>query len=136
MPSVDVELKQCGIFRFKGLILVDQVEMFNKTNLDLIETLAYRDDVKIVYTTQPYHCGWRTPKFVAGFHQFDDRGFMVTENTSWDYNYINWKTSTTHTRACKKDYKNDVIIITDYGIEPSINISGLLDGEYLRLQGE
>lgn len=111
-PS-DVCSMNLGYGRIEGgLTIIDQVEMFPKYFTDYI--LKVKHLGQLIFTTQPFYCGWRNPKFEYGAPVIED-GRLVVEEASWDYSLINWAAITNCSmRATPFDYKRNVEVITGY----------------------
>lgn len=104
-----------------SLILIDQVEMFDPK---FIESLLdhhsnLETNSKFIFTTQPFHCGWRDFKFENGSLSLDEKGDYKIVNKSWDYDLVNWGEKSLKSRAEVEDYKPFVKIINfpEEGVE-------------------
>lgn len=124
------------------LILVDNVHQFEQR---WVTDLCATDFSHIpkVFATQPLHCGWRNFEWDHGLPLTNDKDNLLLSDTSWDYNLIDWKD--TKTRAEVSDYKDNVNVITGYGINPYLVednpvyvscINTLNPADKLRVQGE
>lgn len=98
------------------LMLIDQVDMFKQQFIDYILELQERCHNNVVFTTQPLFCGWRSIKTEFGLPLFDDKGVSCVTDKSWDYNLIDWKVDSLNTRAEISDYKDNVKVITNFGV--------------------
>lgn len=96
-----------------------------------IKRLLTRNYKQVFFTTTPYECGWRNPQLEHGDIILDKHGSMVCEKESWDSFLIDWKPL--HTRAEPSDYKDFVQVITGYGYEDNINLSGSFDEAFGRM---
>lgn len=105
------------------LVILDQVDFFEQYFIDYQTELQKRNGNTLMFSTQPFNCGWRDIKTSQGYPVFSDNGLPETLNTSWDYNLVNWVDLGTATRAKPTDYYSEVEVITGYGINT------FLDGE-------
>ena len=99
-----------------SLVIIDQVEMFPKYFVRYQLHLQKRCKNKLIFTTQPFHCGWRDIKTEYGLPVFDRDNLPECVNKSWDYDLINWKQDNLTTRATIEDYFEEVDLITGYDI--------------------
>ena len=127
------------------LMLIDQVDMFEQKFIDYILKLQERCHNNVVFTTQPLFCGWRSIETQFGLPLFDDKGVACVTGKSWDYNLIHWKIDSLNTRAEIGDYKDNVKIITNFGVNSFLkkdnpdferHINSLPNFERMRVTGE
>lgn len=112
----------------RDYLMVEQAHLFVEDDL---RELIVRDYKQIYFTTNPYECGWRNPKFEHGEVVYSSKGDMVCVSESWDSIFIDW--DKTSTRAKPSDYKDNVQVITGYGWEDNILVGDNFKYEMSRL---
>lgn len=100
------------------LVILDQVDFFEQYFIDYQIELQKHNGNTLMFSTQPYLCGWRDIKTDYGYPVLNDNGVPETVNQSWDYDLIDWAKLGIVTRAKPKDYKQDVEVIHSYGFNP------------------
>lgn len=101
------------------MVLVDNVEHLHETDKSVMRLLHNQQHryKQLVFTSNPFHCGYRTPSLINGLHEVDitTGGLVYTEDKSWDYHFIDWKKvdedKLGNLRAGKEFYKPEVHII-------------------------
>ncbi len=103
-------------------VLVDNVDLLHKSEPSALEYLLNTFDryEQTVFTTNPFHCGWRNPNYVNGVVERDKLGSVVYTGKSWDYSLVDWKgveaRSEPYSLASKafiEDYHNYVQVINN-----------------------
>lgn len=122
-------------------VLVDNVDLLYKSDPYAVEYLL--DTMKlyeqVVFTTNPFHCGWRNPNYVNGVVERDDLGNVVYIGKSWDYSLVDWKgvearsePYSVTSKAFIEDYHNYVQIINNpKQVNPYCNVYKELQGKSL-----
>lgn len=74
-------------------VLVDNVDLLHKSEPSTLEYLLNTMKLyeQIVFTTNPFHCGWRNPNYANGVVERDNLGNVVYTGKSWDYPLVDWK---------------------------------------------
>jgi hypothetical protein len=131
-------LRSCSI---NTLLVVDHIEHFSKDDRSTLRHFENRN--KMLFLTQPIHCGWREPKYEYGLLQrYEGTSTLICEKVSWDHHLINWRED--KLRAEVGDYRRGVNVITNYGVvgNPYLNKSAYTEvmgklplDAYLKLQG-
>ena len=103
-------------------VLVDNVDLLHKNDPSALEYLLNTFNLydQVVFTTNPFHCGWRNPNYVNGVVERDDLGNIVYTDKSWDYPLVDWKgvgarsePYSVTTKAFIKDYHHHVLVINN-----------------------
>lgn len=103
-------------------VLVDNVDLLHKNDPSALEYLlnTFNRYEQTVFTTNPFHCGWRNPNYVNGVVERDELGYAVYMDKSWDYSLVDWKGVEARSEPCAitskafiKDYNNYVQVINN-----------------------
>ncbi len=122
-------------------VLVDNVDLLHKSEPSALEYLLNTFTLyeQTVFTTNPFHCGWRNPNYVNGVLERDELGHIVYTGKSWDYSLVDWKgvedrseSSTMTSKAFIEDYHNYVLVINNpKEVNPYCNVYKGFQGKNL-----
>lgn len=122
-------------------VLVDNVDLLHKNEPSALEYLLNTMGLyeRILFTTNPFHCGWRNPNYVNGVVERDDLGNIVYISKSWDYSLVDWKGVEKRSepypvtaKAFIEDYHNYVQVINNpQEVNPYCNVYKDLVGKNL-----
>ncbi len=106
-------------------VLVDNVDLLHKNDPSALEYLwnTFNRYEQTVFTTNPFHCGWRNPNYVKGVVERDEFGYVVYTGKSWDYSLVDWKGVEARSEPCSitsitskafiEDYHHHVLVINN-----------------------
>lgn len=103
-------------------VLVDNIDYLHSKDPSFMRMIySQKDKYKLAFTTNPFYCGYRTPKLTNGVHEqnIDSGEWLYTKDKSWDYYFVNWQAidkmdaPTPRLRASKDNYKHYVTIINN-----------------------
>jgi hypothetical protein len=98
------------------LVVLDQVDFFKQYFIDYQIEMQRRNNNVLIFSTTPYHCGWRDIKTSYGYPILSSNGVPETVSQSWDYDLIDWSKLGMVTRTTPEAYKEGVEVIYGYGV--------------------
>lgn len=129
--DIDCHVSKCDMcIQFEGDKVITFICVYDYLSRDYVyNPILFVEDIhlinidpdyysELVCTTTPWHCGWRNPKYENGIQIIEEWGEYVYDEYSWDRYLIEWDKVGNGTFKCQPwDYKRNVSVITDYGVE-------------------
>lgn len=122
-------------------VLIDDVDLLHKNDPSTLEYLLNTSERydQMVFTTNPFHCGYRNPNYINGVVERDELGYIVYIGKSWDYSLVDWKgvekrsePYSVTAKAFIEDYHNYVQVINNpQEVNPYCNVYKDLVGKNL-----